>query len=113
MTGYWLEANNTALAAQITSDLGAGRAVRLDARLANDNPALRFLVPDLAKAQIVDESNRGAAAGERTALIVDPNHGLGSWTLTVPQSQTRVVEGPLAQNDLDTTPRRSFVAFLE
>ena len=112
MTGYWLEANNTALAAQITSDLGAGRAVRLDARLANDNPALRFLVPDLAKAQIVDESNRGAAAGERTALIVDPNHGLGSWTLTVPQSQTRVVEGPLAQNDLDTTPRRSFVAFL-
>ena len=112
MTGYWLEAQNTALAAQLNADLKAGRSVRLDARLANDNPALRFLVPDLAQARVVDESNRGAAAGGRTALIVDPNHGLSPWASTVPVSQIRVVEGPLAQNDLDTTPRVSFVAFL-
>jgi hypothetical protein len=112
MTGYWLEANNTALAEQVRADLDAGRDVRLDARLANDNPALRFLAPELARARVVGESAPGAAAGERASLIVDPNHGLGAWTSALPLSRIRVVAGPLAQNDLDSAPRRSFVAFL-
>jgi hypothetical protein len=60
----------------------------------------------------VEESNPGSTPGERTSLIIDPNHGLGAWTATLPLSATRVVEGPLAQNDLDRTPRRAYVAFL-
>ncbi|MEO6062964.1 MAG: glycosyltransferase family 39 protein, partial [Thermoflexales bacterium] len=112
MTGYWLEAQNTALAAQINSDLALGRGVRLDARLADNNPALRFLVAGLDRAVLVSEGSPGTAPSGSSSLIVDPNHPIPRMQASLPIARTRVLLGPLAQNDLDTVTRRSYVAFL-
>ncbi len=112
MTGYWLEAQNTALAAQINSDLAAGRAVRLDARLADNNPALRFLVAGLDRVVFVSEGSPGTTPSGGSTLIVDPNHPVALMQASLPVARTRVILGPLAQNDLDTVARRSYVAFM-
>lgn len=112
MTGYWLEAQNTALAAQINSDLGAGRGVRLDARLADNNPALRFLVAGLDRVVIVNEGVPGVASSASSTLIVDPNQPIAQMRASLPIARTRVILGPLAQNDLDTLARRAYVAFV-
>jgi 4-amino-4-deoxy-L-arabinose transferase-like glycosyltransferase len=112
MTGYWLEAQNTALAAQLDADLKAGRSVRLDARLADNNPALRFLVPGLARATLVSDGAPGSVVSAASTLIVDPNYPIAQMQASLPIARTRVILGPLAQNDLDTVARRSFVAYV-
>jgi len=112
MTGYWLEAQNTALAAQLNADLKSGRTVRLDARLADNNPALRFLVPGLDRVAVVRDDAPGSAVNANATLIVEPNHPVAQLQASLPVARTRVVLGPLAQNDLDTVARRAYVAFV-
>jgi hypothetical protein len=112
MTGYWLEAQNTALGAQINADLTAGRGVRLDGRLADNNPALHFLVPGLDRVLFVSEGSPGVAAAGGSTLIVDPNYPIPQMRASLPIARTQVILGPLAENDLDTVARRSYVAFV-
>ncbi len=111
MTAFWLEAQNTALADQINSDLLTGVSIRLDARLVDDNPALRFLTPGLSRVGVVSAPAPGAGKLPVARLIVDPNHDYAGMRDSQPAGLLSVIEGPQAQGDLDARPRVAWVAF--
>lgn len=114
MAAYWLENNNLQLANVINSYVQTNKpeSIWLQDRLANDNPALRFLSPAVENGLVsIVGDNKLAPATPPGLLLVDPNH---DWTIlrnALPaKSQIRISEGPLAQNDLETQPRRAFIA---
>ena len=118
IVAYWLEQQNVALAGSVNDFLDPSRAqnvVQIDKRLADDNPALQFLVPAMENAQDagdrysirVSEPQPGMAFGR---LIVDPNHDWTAMRNSLPSpTALRVTEGPLAQADKEQQPRRAFV----
>jgi 4-amino-4-deoxy-L-arabinose transferase-like glycosyltransferase len=118
ITGYWLEANNVALAREVNTFFDAARAqnvVRIDKRLADDNPSLLFLSPEMDGLQ--DQGTyyevRAAPATpsmEFGRLIVDPNHDWSALRNALPSPTILTARGgPLAQGDKDATPRRAFI----
>lgn len=108
MTGFWLEAQNTALADGVNAALAAGLETRIDPRLSDDNPALRFLVPDLGSR--VGGAGDGAWASSPGILFVDPNHPLGAFEASLPTGRVSLEVGPRAQGDLDPTTRIAWIA---
>jgi hypothetical protein len=119
IVGYWLEAQNVALADAVNDFLDPSRAqnvVQIDKRLANDNPALQFLVPAMERAQDAGDRYRIRAAQvqpgmEFGRLLVDPNHDWTAMRNSLPSpTALRVTEGPLAQADKADQPRRAFIA---
>jgi hypothetical protein len=118
LTRYWLEAHNVQLA-QLINAHTAGQsccpalpatAIWLQDRLANDNPALRFLAEERWTSVSDGEAGRPPAA-QPVLLIVDPNHSWAALRARLPTPATlRVFEGPLAQGDNDPAPRRAFIA---
>jgi hypothetical protein len=86
----------------------------LQDRLANDNPALRLLSPDVEQNSITTVSTGQpvpSPAPSQVLLLVDPTH---DWTVlrnALPKdSELRLTPGPMAQGDLESKPRRAFVA---
>lgn len=120
MTAYWLEQQNVALAYDINQFVKTRPAqnVWLDVRLADDNPALRFLSPivDEGSERIVGPDLTGkppVVADSPVLLIVDPTHDWTAMRNALPSPIRLIVrEGPLAQKDFETTPHRSFVSVL-
>ncbi len=114
MTAYWLEDSNVQLASAINAytTSNAPESLWLQDRLANDNPALRFLSPTVEenRVSIVNDAKPGLG-GSSVLLLVDPNHDWTRLRAALPAlSQISVTAGPLAQNDLDLAPRRAFIA---
>ena len=118
IVAYWLEQQNVALANSVNEFLNPSRAqniVQIDKRLANDNPALQFLVPAMESAQDAGDHYAIRVATpqpdlEFGRLIVDPNHDWSAMRNSLPSpSALRVTEGPLAQADKEEQPRRAFI----
>lgn len=104
-TGFWLESHNVALAERVRRAQRDGDPVLVDARLADDNPALRFLAPGTATFR----DGAPPASADTATLIVDPNH---DWryalaSLNAP-AQIDAELGAFAQNDNDAQARRAF-----
>ncbi|MCL5997961.1 MAG: glycosyltransferase family 39 protein [Chloroflexi bacterium] len=116
MTAYWLEAHNVPLAQAINqyAHTHPPQTVWLEDRLANDNPALRFLSPDVEQGHVTIISVGQppvAPSRAQVLLLVDPNHDWTALRNALPPSSTlSVSEGPLAQGDLDPSPHRAFIA---
>src|SRR4029450_520282 len=79
MTAYWLEAQNVNLAQVINTYTHENppQTLWLEDRLANDNPSLRFLSPDVEQGRVTIVPANQQPAGPRVLLLVDPNH---DWT---------------------------------
>ncbi|MCL4504422.1 MAG: glycosyltransferase family 39 protein [Chloroflexi bacterium] len=114
MTAYWLEDNNVALARAVNAytSAHAAQSLWLQDRLANDNPALRFLSPDVEQARVtIVGGGRSISATTDVLLLVDPNHDWTRLRTALPAGSTLTVnEGPLAEADLEATPRRAYIA---
>jgi 4-amino-4-deoxy-L-arabinose transferase-like glycosyltransferase len=116
MTAYWLEDSNVHLAQTINDYTQANppASLWLQDRLANDNPALRLLSPNVEQNSITTVSTDQpvpAPVPSQVLLLVDPTH---DWTVlrnALPKgSELRLTPGPMAQGDLESKPRRAFVA---
>ncbi|MCS7059750.1 MAG: glycosyltransferase family 39 protein [Anaerolineae bacterium] len=116
MTAYWLEDSNVQLGRAVNASVeryGAGQ-VWLDARLATNNPTLLFLSPAVEAGLIkivTSDLPPDAPRNRPIVLLVDPNH---DWSMLrqalPPNSELSIQIGPFAQGDLDSTPRRAFIA---
>lgn len=120
MTAYWLEQQNVALAYDINQFVKTRppKNLWLDVRLADDNPALRFLSP------VVDDGTERIVGSDLTGkpevdpaspvlLIVDPTHDWTAMRNALPSPIRLIVrEGPLAQKDFETAPHRAFISVL-
>ncbi len=132
ITGYWLESQNVALANQIklsNPSTSSGQAlptsnIWIEDRLTNDNPALEFLVPGMftvvrnegGEAVTYDANDnrvplsKWPLQGQHVMLIVDPAHDWTPLRTALPSpAQLTATDGPLAQADRETQPRRAFV----
>ncbi|MCX6017954.1 MAG: hypothetical protein NTZ50_05515, partial [Chloroflexi bacterium] len=108
VVAYWLEAQNTALAAEVT---GAPGDVWLDQRLASDNATLDFLAARSFTPFDPATPPPDLSARSSFTAIFDPNHNWDALRRTLPTpAHISIHEGPLAQGDLDPQPRRSFIA---
>jgi 4-amino-4-deoxy-L-arabinose transferase-like glycosyltransferase len=119
IVAYWLEQQNVALADSVNTFLDPARAqnvVQIDKRLADNNPALQFLVPAMESAQDAGDRYTIRVAQVKPGmefgrLLVDPNH---DWTVlrnSLPApTLLDVTEGPLAQADKAEQPRRAFIS---
>lgn len=119
IVGYWLEASNVSLAREVNqfTSRRPSSDVRVDERLLNDNPALRFLAPAVERGEVSRAQTAGLApavtGGAATLLLVDPNHDWTAARNALPrQSRLVVREGPLAQGDLEAVPRVAYVSVL-
>lgn len=116
-TGYWLEDHNAQLAREVNvfaQQHGAAN-VWIDHRLLDNNPALRFLSPEVEAGRVtrvaLDALPVAPANGANVLLLVDPNHDWAALREALPAgAKLSVLVGPLAQGDLDPAPRRAFIA---
>ncbi len=117
MTRYWLEDQNVQLASAVNQHAAAysPQDVWLQDRLAQDNPSLRFMSPDVENGRVSVVGENGVAGEDAGAphvlLLVDPNHDWTALRAALPAPRLlSVSEGPLAQGDLDPVPRRAYIA---
>jgi 4-amino-4-deoxy-L-arabinose transferase-like glycosyltransferase len=118
IVAFWLEQQNVALANGVNGFLDPSRAqniVQIDKRLADDNPALQFLVPAMENARDAGDRYSVRVAQPQPGmefgrLIVDPNHDWTAMRNSLPSpTALRITEGPLAQADKEAQPRRAFI----
>lgn len=117
MTAYWLEDHNTHLArvVNVYARQHGPASVWIEDRLLANNPALRFLSPAVEAGlvtRVAPDTPPVAPAGPASVLLlVDPNHDWAALREALPaDSELSVTIGPLAQGDLDPSPRRAFIA---
>jgi 4-amino-4-deoxy-L-arabinose transferase-like glycosyltransferase len=118
MTRYWLEDHNVQLARLVNAHAAqyGPQSVRLDERLEQNNPSLRFMSPyvDEGRVNVVGPERQGAGAGtgaEPVLLAVDPNHDWTALREALPAGRLLSVQpGPLAQDDREPAPRRAYIA---
>jgi 4-amino-4-deoxy-L-arabinose transferase-like glycosyltransferase len=108
LTGYWLEAENVALARVIQQ---ARSPIWLDKRLADNNPTLQFLSPEFERGDVhVFDPSNGVPTVTSATLIIDPN---AAWqpilNARLPLTQIELQHGILAQADNDLKPHCAFV----
>lgn len=117
MTGYWLEQHNVKLAREVNAYTAThdSASLWLQDRLANDNPALRFLSPAVDDERVtrVGDGTAEPSPPAEVFLLVDPNH---AWTTLLHRLPTparwSVTVGPLAQGDLEAGPRTAYIGVL-
>jgi 4-amino-4-deoxy-L-arabinose transferase-like glycosyltransferase len=106
-TGFWLEQNNVCLAERVNTAHAAGRTVWVDARLANDNPALAFL----SRGQYAPtDADKPPRTGNPFRAFIDPNQPWDAWRMQLTDGLISVRPGCPAQGDKDPAPRQAFVA---